>query len=112
MAPEARGRIVMPVCGYVLVPEAQGRAGLLDRLSSMPECEVVPAQNSDLLLLVTSTPGPAEDRDLRRRVESLPGLQALLLTFGEIDPETLQRDPLLEDRRSPPGSTPHLPESE
>ena len=93
----------MPVCGYVLVPDVEGRAVLLDRLSCLPGCEVVPAQNSDVLLLVTTTPGPREDRELRQRIESLPGLDALLLTFGEIDPDTEVGDPLLEDRgRRPP----------
>jgi hypothetical protein len=94
----------MPVCGYVLVPEARGRAVLMNRLSCLAGCEVVPAQNSDVLLLVTTTPGPTEDRELRQRIESLPGLDALLLTFGEIDPDTKVGDPLREDRRRrPPG---------
>ena len=76
----------------------------MDRLSCLRGCEVVPAQNSDVLLLVTTTPGPREDRELRQCIESLPGLDALLLTFGEIDPDTTVGDPLREDRgRRPPG---------
>jgi hypothetical protein len=64
----------------------------------MEGCEVVPALNSDLVLLVTTTPDPTVDRDLRSRIESLPGVEALLLTFGEIDPDTPLGDPVAEAR--------------
>ncbi len=92
----------MPVCGYVLIPEADRGVEVCDRLSAMEWCEAVPAINSDLILLVTTTPDPASDRDLRDRLESLPGVDALLLTFGEIDPETPQGDPLAEGRGGRP----------
>jgi hypothetical protein len=72
----------------------------------MEGCEALPATNSDLILLVTTTPDPAGDRDLRSRLESLPGVDALLLTFGEIDPDTPQADPLTEGRGDLPPRTP------
>lgn len=92
----------MPVCGYVLIPEADRKVEVCDRLSGMEGCEVVPAANSDLLLLVTTTPDPSADRDLRDLLESVPGVDALLLTFGEIDPDTPQGDPVAEGRSDRP----------
>lgn len=95
----------MPVCGYVLIPGADRGAEVCERLSGMDGCEVVPALNSDLILLVTTTPDPAADRDLRGRLEALPGVDALLLTFGEIDPDTPMGDPVVEARVARPSTT-------
>ena len=89
----------MPVCGYVVVPEPGESAPLARRLREEDGCEVVPAQNDEMLLLVTMSDSLDEDAALRRRVEALPGIQALLMTFGEIDSLTPVRDPLARDRR-------------
>lgn len=89
----------MAICSYLVIPE-EGRAGsLAERLASLPGCDVVPARNRDLLLLVTDTDGPDEDEALRSRLEGMEGLQALVLTFGEIDPETEEADPVARTRK-------------
>lgn len=98
----------MPVCGYVAVPKCGQRADLVGQLEILEGCEVVPSVNSDLLLLATSTVDLEEDLALRRRIESLPGLDVLLLTFGEIDPDTPLGDPLGVARR---GTPPHPADS-
>jgi nitrate reductase NapAB chaperone NapD len=79
-------RLLMPVCSYLVIPEKGQGARLARRLDELPGCDVVQARNREVLLLVTDTPGPAEDRRLRARIEGLPGIQALVLSFGEIDP--------------------------
>ena len=89
----------MPVCGYVVVPEPGESAPLARRLRAEDGCEVVPARNDDMLLLVTMADSLDEDAALRRRIEALPGIQALLMTFGEIDPDTREADPLQAARR-------------
>ena len=76
----------MPVCGWVVVPREGRKAELARALSATPRCEVVPAENANLLLLVSSGESPAEDEELRRRLDALPDIQALLLTFGEVGP--------------------------
>ncbi|HSG07832.1 MAG TPA: chaperone NapD [Longimicrobiales bacterium] len=77
----------MPVCGYVVVPRPGEKERLRAALARIHECEVVPAENAEILLLVTSADTTREDERLRRQVEELPGVQALLLTFGEVDPD-------------------------
>ena len=77
----------MPVCGYVVVPQPGEKRALRRELAGIPGCEVVSAGNADLLLLVTDAGSFPEDADLRRRVEALPGVQALFLTFGEVEPD-------------------------
>lgn len=89
----------MPICGYLVVPrrgESDRTAGALRRI---PGCEVFPAEQDDLLLLVTESESLEADASLRRRVEDVPGVEALLLTFGEIDPDSTIGDPVKEIER-------------
>jgi nitrate reductase NapAB chaperone NapD len=83
----------MPVCGYVVVPRPSAKGATAAELASMEGCDVYPAEQGDLLLLVTSTGSLQEEDRLRRRVEDTEGVQALLLAFGEIDPDTAEADP-------------------
>jgi len=86
----------MPVCGYVVLPGPGGGESAARDLARIEGCEVFAAQNRDVLLLVTEAPSFEEDAELRRRVEAVPGIEALLLTFGEIDPEAPIGDPVRE----------------
>ena len=74
----------MPICGYLVFTERGRRRALAERLAALPGCDVVPAENQDLLLLVTDASGPGEDEALRRTVTEMDGVSALLLTFGEV----------------------------
>lgn len=76
----------MPICSYLVIPQEGAVVRVHARLAEMPECEVVQADNHDLLLLVTETSTPVHEETLRARLETTDGIQALLLTFGELDP--------------------------
>ncbi len=82
------------ICSYLVIPEDGALARVVERLTALPGCDVVSAENRDVLILVTDTPGLEEEGALRRKVEALDGIQALLLTFGEIDPDTQIGDPV------------------
>jgi nitrate reductase NapAB chaperone NapD len=84
----------MPICSYLVIPEEGATDRVRADLAGIPECEVVRAENRDVLLLVTETPGLEEEHALRMAVEAMDGIQALLLTFGEIDPHTEIADPM------------------
>lgn len=88
----------MPVCGYVVLPRPGAMEETVRDLGRIDGCEVFPARNRDALLLVTDARSQETDQELRRRVEQIPGIQALLLTFGEIDPDTPLGDPIKEAR--------------
>lgn len=75
----------MAICSYLVIPEPGGRASLSARLGALPGCETVPADNRDLLVLVTDTPDRKAEGELRARIEAMDGIQALILTFGEVD---------------------------
>ena len=89
----------MPICSYLVIPEDGALAGVAERLTALPGCDVVSAENRDVLILVTETPGLEEESALRHRVEALDGIQALLLTFGEIDPDAPIGDPVAVGKR-------------
>lgn len=89
----------MPICSYLVVPESGARTRVREGLAALDGCQVVEAENRDVLILVTETPGLEEEEALRSRVESLEGIQALLFTFGEIDPDTELADPVKIGRK-------------
>lgn len=88
----------MPVCSYLVIPREGADERLAKRLADLPHCDVARAEEGNVLLLVTDAPGPVEDRELRRTLEGLEGIHALILTFGEIDPDTEEADPLASER--------------
>ena len=84
----------MPICSYLVIPEDGASGRVAGRLATLPGCDVVEAENRNVLILVTDTPGLEEESALRRKVEALDGIRALLLTFGEIDPDAPIGDPI------------------
>ena len=88
----------MAICGYLVFSETGAGPALAERLAALPGCDVVPAENRDLLLLVTDSQGADEEAALREKVEQVEGVSALVLTFGEVDPDTPLADPLAASR--------------
>ncbi|HJP30270.1 MAG TPA: hypothetical protein QGF95_06920 [Candidatus Latescibacteria bacterium] len=85
----------MPVCSYLVFPQPDAE-GLAARLAALPGCETMPADNADLLILVTDTPDPEAEEELQDKLQNVPGIQCMVLTFGDID-ETEQGHEQLED---------------
>jgi nitrate reductase NapAB chaperone NapD len=76
----------MPIRSYVVLPEAGARDAVAKRLKSIPACDALPAENRDLVLLVTDTETGDEDEALFETVRQVVGVRSLVLTFGEVDP--------------------------
>ncbi len=72
----------MPIFSYLAIPTKGCREKLRTDFSSLEFCEVIPAENQDLLVLVTDTPDDASEKDLQRKLKDLQSLQSLSLTFG------------------------------
>ena len=77
----------MAIRGYLVLPEPGSAAPTAVRVAALPGCEVVRARSHDLLLLVTETDAEHGDAPLREQVEAIPGVAALILTFGEVHPD-------------------------
>ena len=75
----------MPICSYIVYP-VQGKYGVLkNTLASMPYCEVMPADNQNILILVTDTDSNEEEVKLQQNLKQISEIQCLALTFGSVD---------------------------
>ena len=75
----------MPICSYLVYPVKGKFRTLKRKLLSLPGCEVLPAENRDVLVLVTETNGEAEEAKLQQSLKKIKELQCLALTFGSVD---------------------------
>jgi nitrate reductase NapAB chaperone NapD len=75
----------MPICSYLVVPTPNHGSAVCAALAALDGCEAVLADNHEVIALVTETHGHAEEQALRRALESVPDIQALMLTFGQLD---------------------------
>lgn len=75
----------MPVFSYIAYPEKGAKDDLFKDLSDINYCDVMPAENGDILLLVTDTPDEKQEKSLQKKLKNLKSLQYLGMTFGHTD---------------------------
>lgn len=75
----------MPVFSYLAYPSEGGKNALLKDLKSLEHCEVIGADNRDVLILITDTPDETKERALQEKLNALKSLQSLSMTFGHSD---------------------------
>ena len=76
----------MPIFSYLAIPQAGAKAQLCAILSRLPSCTIFPADNHDLVVLVTDTPNESAEEALQKDLKDLPYLQSLSLVFGYDEP--------------------------
>lgn len=72
----------MPVFSYLAYPEKGAKQQLIKDLTALQYCEATPADNEDILILLTDTPDDASEKSLQKQLKSLKSLQSLGMTFG------------------------------
>lgn len=72
----------MPIKSYLVHPCEGKKQDLAGVLANMEYCEVMPAENRELLILVTDTPTRQEEEALREHLEKLEGVKLLALVSG------------------------------
>ncbi len=75
----------MPVFSYLAYPEPGAKDELLNDLASMDHCEATPAENEEVLILLTDAPDDKSDKELQGKLKDLKSLQSLAMTFGHTD---------------------------
>jgi nitrate reductase NapAB chaperone NapD len=75
----------MPVFSYIAYPEPGTKEQLLKDLTALKHCEVMPSENTDVLVLVTDTPDEAQEKVLQEKFKKLKSLQSLGMTYGHTD---------------------------
>jgi nitrate reductase NapAB chaperone NapD len=72
----------MPVFSYLAYPKQGVKKELLKDLAALEFCEVTPAENENILILVTDTPDEATEKELQEKLKELKTLESLAMTFG------------------------------
>jgi nitrate reductase NapAB chaperone NapD len=75
----------MPVFSYLAYPKRGAKQQLLKDLTSLDYCEATPADNEEILILVTETPDEDQEKALQKKLKSLKSLESLGMTFGHVD---------------------------
>ena len=75
----------MPVFSYLAYPEENKKQQLITELSSIEYCEVRPADNKDVVILITDAPDVDTDKALQTKIQALDSLQSISMTFGHTD---------------------------
>ena len=75
----------MPVFSYLAYPEQGAKEQLFKDLSELRYCEITPANNKEILILLTDTPDEDSEKQLQKQLKELDSLQSLGMTFGHMD---------------------------
>ena len=75
----------MPVFSYLAYPIQGAKEQLLNDLAALDYCEVTPAENKEVLILVTDTPDEETEKKLQEKLEALKLLESIGMTFGNTD---------------------------
>lgn len=72
----------MPIKSYLAHPYNGKKDELIKELSLINECEVIPAENKDILVVVTETETKAEEEILKQKLETVKSLKLLAMVSG------------------------------
>jgi nitrate reductase NapAB chaperone NapD len=75
----------MPIFSYLAYPVQGAKEQLAKDLAALDFCDVTPAENEEVLILVTDTPDEETEKKLQEKLEALESLESLGMTFGHID---------------------------
>jgi nitrate reductase NapAB chaperone NapD len=75
----------MPVFSYLAYPVQGAKEELINDLKALNHCEVMPAENEEILILVTDTPDEEKEKELQKKLKGLKSLESLGMTFGHTD---------------------------
>lgn len=72
----------MPIFSYLAIPKNGSMETLCTDLAALDHCRIIPAENQDVIVLITDTPDEATEEILQERLKNLQSLQSLNLAFG------------------------------
>ncbi|MCH4554096.1 hypothetical protein [Aestuariibaculum lutulentum] len=78
----------MPIKSYLAHPHQGKKQELVHALSSISSCEVIPAENNDLVIVVTETNNNTEDDILKEKIEAIESLKLLAMVSGFDTPKS------------------------
>lgn len=79
----------MPIKSYIAHPVDGKRNELIMKLKEISLCNIIPATNQEIIIVVTDTFSPEEDQVLHDKLINLPELKHLTLVSGFSDEEII-----------------------
>jgi len=77
----------MPVKSYIAHAMKGKKDELMQALMRFEQCEVVPAENQEILALITDTVDEVEEEKLKQKIEAIQSLKLLSLVSGFNTPQ-------------------------
>ena len=72
----------MPIKSFIAFPAINKKEEMIVELSKMKECEVLPAENEEVVILVTDTESDDEEKELIHQINDLPSVDQLSMVSG------------------------------
>ena len=72
----------MPIKSYLAHPHSGKKEALIQEILNLENCEVIPAKNEELLVVVTDTSDDIADKKLTEQIEAIDSLKLLALVSG------------------------------
>ncbi len=72
----------MPIKSYLAHPEEGKKEELIKAISQIEQCEVIPAENKNVLVVITETGNDTQENKLKEKLESIQSLKLLALVSG------------------------------
>jgi nitrate reductase NapAB chaperone NapD len=72
----------MPIKSYLAHPHQGQKEELMAAISKMQECDVIPAKNEEILIVVTDTESNEGEENLKIKLESITSLKLLAMVSG------------------------------
>lgn len=72
----------MPIKSYLAHPLKGKKNELIESLSVLKNCEVIPSENKDLLIVITETENHSQDDLLKEKIEAIESLKLLAMVSG------------------------------
>ncbi len=77
----------MPIKSYLAYPHEGQKKQLTQALTTLSKCEVIPAQNKEVLVVLTDTQTEAEEQRLKIRLDAISSLKLLAMVAGFKTPQ-------------------------
>jgi nitrate reductase NapAB chaperone NapD len=72
----------MPITSYLAHAMKGQKEVLINQLSGLENCEIIPAENQDIVVVVTETEDTIQEDILKEQIEAFASLKLLALVSG------------------------------
>ena len=78
----------MPIISYLAHPYKGKKNELIEAISEIDQCEVIPAENKNILVVVTETENKQEEENLKLKLDTIDSLKLLAMVSGFNTPKS------------------------